>query len=87
MITSAQIRAGRGLLKWTQAMLAAKAGLSVVTMNMIESDNVVPRERTLIAIRDVMVQAGVEFLGENGKGLGVRFIETEQAGEDDARHR
>ena len=73
MISSAQIRAGRGLLKWTQAMLAAKAGVSVVTMNMIESDLVSPRDRTLAAIRDVLEKAGVEFIGDNGKGIGVRF--------------
>ena len=76
MISSAQIRAGRGLLKWTQAMLAARAGVSVVTMNMIESDQVAPRDRTMAAIREVLEAAGVEFLGEDGKGLGVRFSET-----------
>ncbi len=80
MISSAQIRAGRGLLKWTQAALAAKAGLSVVTLNMIESDTVSPRERTLASIRVVMEQAGVVFIGENGKGIGVCFADARQEG-------
>jgi transcriptional regulator with XRE-family HTH domain len=73
MITSAQIRAARGLLKWTQAALAHKAALSVVTLNMIESDTVNPRKGTMEAIRSVLEEGGVEFIGENGGGLGVRF--------------
>ena len=76
MISSAQIRAGRGLLKWTQAMLAAKAGLSVVTMNMIESDSVTPRERTLATIREVLEKAGVEFIERHGRGIGVCFADN-----------
>ena len=32
MITTAQIRAGRGLLKWTQAALAHRAAISAVTL-------------------------------------------------------
>jgi transcriptional regulator with XRE-family HTH domain len=73
MITSSQIRAARGLLKWTQAMLAAKAGISIVTLNMIESDNVHPRRTTLDSIRTVLEASGVEFIGQSQQGLGVRF--------------
>ena len=73
MITSAQIRAARGLLKWTQATLAARAATSIVTLNMIENDSVTPRPATLDGIRRALEAAGVEFLGENGNGLGVRF--------------
>ena len=73
MITSAQIRAARGLLKWTQAMLAARGGTSIVTLNMIENDSVTPRPATLDGIRRALEAAGVEFLGEEGGGLGVRF--------------
>src|SRR5689334_20630048 len=73
MITSAQIRASRGLLKWTQAMLAQRAQLSVVTLNMVESDSVDPRASTLRAIEAALAKAGIELLGEDGGGLGVRF--------------
>jgi transcriptional regulator with XRE-family HTH domain len=73
MITSAQIRAARGLLKWTQAMLAHKASLSVVTLNMIESDSVDPRVSTLRAIEQALERAGVEFIGTEEEGVGVRF--------------
>lgn len=72
-IAPAQIRAARGLLKWTQAMLAHRAGLSTVTLNMIENETVRPREGTLAAIRGALEQGGVQFLGEDGGGIGVRL--------------
>jgi predicted transcriptional regulator len=72
-MNSAQIRAARGLLKWTQSMLAHKASISVVTLNMIESDSVDPRASTLKSIQTVLEQAGVEFIGDEQEGLGVRF--------------
>ena len=74
MITAAQIRAARGLLKWTQATLAAKSGLSIVTLNMIESETVQPRKSSLTAIRQALEGGGAEFIGAGG-GLGVRFRE------------
>ena len=74
MITAAQIRAARGLLKWTQATLAAKSGLSIVTLNMIESETVQPRKSSLAAIRQALESGGAEFIGTGG-GLGVRFRE------------
>lgn len=72
-ISTAQIRAARGLLKWTQATLAHRAAISAVTLNMIENETVRPREFTLAAIRAALESGGVEFLGEHGAGLGVRF--------------
>jgi predicted transcriptional regulator len=71
MIISAQIRAARGLLKWTQAMLAHKAAISVVTLNMIENDSVDPRASTLRAIEDTLAKAGVKFIGNERDGVGV----------------
>jgi len=73
MISSAQIRAARGLLKWTQAMLAHRAAISIVTLNMIESDRVDPRASTLRAIEAALEKAGVEFIGSEREGLGVRL--------------
>ena len=68
MITSAQIRAGRGLLKWTQGLLAARAAISAVTLNMIESDQVAPRARTLDAIRAALEGEGVRSVGDAATG-------------------
>lgn len=73
MISIAQIRAARGLLKWTQATLAHRAAVSTVTLNMIENETVRPRESTLSAIRHALEAGGVEFLDEDGVGVGVRF--------------
>ena len=73
MISSAQIRAARGLLKWTQAMLAHRAAISIVTLNMIESDRVDPRASTLRAIATALEKAGVDFIGSEREGLGVRL--------------
>lgn len=73
MINSAQIRAARGLLKWTQAALAAKAGVSIVTLNMIEGETVQPRKSTLATLQRVLEGGGVEFIGDEDAGLGVKF--------------
>ncbi|MBB2963041.1 multiprotein-bridging factor 1 family protein [Methylobacterium sp. R2-1] len=70
-ITPAQIRAGRGLLKWTQGVLAHRAAVSVVTLNMIESDQVAPRAKTLDAIRSVLEGEGIRFIGDEAEGFGV----------------
>jgi hypothetical protein len=40
---------------------------------MIESDNVDPRASTLRAIEAVLEKAGVEFIGNEREGLGVRL--------------
>ncbi len=70
-ITPAQIRAGRGLLKWTQGVLASRASISAVTLNMIESDQVAPRVKTLDAIRSVLEGEGIRFIGDESEGFGV----------------
>ena len=79
MIVPAQIRAARGLLKWTQATLAHRASLSTVTLNMIENETVVPRPNTLESIQRALEQSGIEFLEEGGEGVGVRFQRQAEA--------
>ena len=78
-ISTAQIRAARGLLKWTQATLAHHAGLSAVTLNMIENDAIRPRPTTLAAVRRALEAGGVGFLEEDGAGVGVRFAAVPHA--------
>ena len=77
MISIAQIRAARGLLKWTQATLAHRASVSTVTLNMIENEAVRARDATLAAIRRALESGGVQFLEEDGVGVGVRFSRAE----------
>jgi hypothetical protein len=40
---------------------------------MIENEAVHPRQTTLEAIQHALEQGGVDFLAENGVGVGVRF--------------
>jgi DNA-binding XRE family transcriptional regulator len=71
MTTPAQIRAARALLDWTQADLAAKAGISPTSINTIEREKGDPKLSTLNAIRHALEQAGVEF--QDGDKPGVRI--------------
>jgi transcriptional regulator with XRE-family HTH domain len=73
MITSAQCRAARGLLDWSQQELAQKAGVGVVTVRQLEADTHEPRRATLDVVRRALESAGVEFIDENGGGAGVRL--------------
>jgi transcriptional regulator with XRE-family HTH domain len=70
---SAQCRAARALLKWTQDDLAANSGASAVTIRNFENDRSAPQKGTLLLIQKTLEDAGVEFIPGNGSGAGVRF--------------
>lgn len=69
----AQSRAARGLLKWTQADLAAAANVSEVTIRNFENEKSVPLRASLQVMRAALEAAGVIFVDENGEGPGVRL--------------
>lgn len=75
MITSAQIRAARGMLEWTRTDLAEKSGVGFSSMQRLESANGVPgaQFKTLEAIKDAFEKAGIEFIGSPDEGAGVRW--------------
>jgi transcriptional regulator with XRE-family HTH domain len=73
MITSAQCRAARGLLDWTQQKLADRARVGIVTVRQVEAGMSEPRKATLEVIRRALEAGGVEFIEENGGGPGVRL--------------
>lgn len=73
MITSAQCRAARALLDWSQQQLADAARVGVVTVRQFESGAAEPRRSTLDVITRAMEAAGVIFVAENGEGPGVRL--------------
>lgn len=73
MISSRQIRAARALLGWSQQELADRAIISLNAVVRIETDKVDPRASTLNAIENALKKAGIEFLGIDSKGEGVRF--------------
>ena len=76
MITPAQIRAARALLKWRQADLAEASGVSEIAIKNIERETTDPKATTLTAIQNAFHKAGVIFLDPNDVrdgGHGVRF--------------
>ena len=73
MITSAQCRAARGLLSWSQQNLADRADVGIMTIHQLEKEGSQPRRSTLAVVRRAFENAGVEFIDENGGGPGVRL--------------
>lgn len=82
MITSQQMRAARALLGLDQRRLAELAGLSLPTIQRMESSDGQVRGvvDTLVKVITALEGAGIELLGENapstGTGRGVRLRET-----------
>jgi transcriptional regulator with XRE-family HTH domain len=70
-VTSAQVRAARGLLNWTVRDLADKAGVHRNTVTNIETGRYGGDSETRSAIQRALERAGVEFT--NGKRPGVRL--------------
>ena len=73
MISPEQCRAARALLDWSQEELSKKASVGIVTVRQLEAGTHEPRRATLDVIRRALVEAGVEFIDENGGGPGVRL--------------
>ena len=73
MISPEQCRAARALLDWSQDQLSKKASVGIVTVRQLEAGTHEPRRATLDVIKRALVDAGVEFIDENGGGPGVRL--------------
>ncbi len=78
MITGAQIRAARALVRWTVEDLAKGAKVGVMTVRRAEANDgpVKMLPNNLSAIRAALEAAGVIFQDENGEGPGVRLRKT-----------
>ena len=76
MITSAQIRAGRALLRWSSARLSESSGVGTATIKRLEVMEGVPsgQVRTILAIKGALESAGVEFVGSPEQNPGVRLV-------------
>jgi len=74
-ITGAQIRAARALIRWSAKELAKAAGIGVATVSRaeVEDGTTSLTGANLAAIRLALEAAGIEFIPENGGGVGVRF--------------
>ena len=71
MITAEQLRAARAMLRWDQATIAEKTGLSVPTIKRMEggAGPVRGTYESVAAIQAALEAAGVEFLGGTGVQL------------------
>ena len=75
MITAEQIRGARGILKWSARELAEKTGLSLPTIQRMERDGGIygTLSRNVTAVQKALEEGGIEFIPENGGGVGVRL--------------
>jgi transcriptional regulator with XRE-family HTH domain len=73
MMTSAQCRAARALLDWSQQQLADASKVGNATIRNFEGGKSSPQNATLDVLRRALEAAGVEFIPENGSGVGVRL--------------
>lgn len=74
-LTSAQIRAGRALIRWRAEDLAEASAVGVATIRRAElaDGQTAMTVANQIAIRRALEAAGVEFIDQNGGGPGVRL--------------
>jgi len=72
-ITSAQCRAARGLLGWSQTDLSAASKTATKTIADFERGARAPYPRTLEDVRSALEKAGIVFIESNGGGPGVRL--------------
>jgi len=76
MITGAQVRAAKALIKWSGSDLAQNANVSISSIRRIEAVDGVPDStsvKVLNSIQKALEAAGIEFLGSPEDGPGVRL--------------
>jgi ribosome-binding protein aMBF1 (putative translation factor) len=74
-LSSGQIRAARGFLRWSAEELAARSSVSLRTIRRAElaEHQTSMTSANDMAVRRALESAGIEFIDENGGGLGVRI--------------
>jgi transcriptional regulator with XRE-family HTH domain len=74
MITAEQIRGARAMLRWSARKLAEMSGVSVPTIQRMESAVGVPKSisTNLDSIRRTLEDAGITFIDDD-EGPGVRL--------------
>lgn len=70
-----QIKAARALLGWSQEDLAEAAEVSIPTIKRLEASDgpLGGRAETTTKIVSALSSAGIQFIEENGGGVGVRL--------------
>ena len=76
---SAQIRAARALLGWSQDKLARTAGVGLTTLQRIEQNEGIVKGNfsTALKIQKALEQAGILFTDDEAGEIGVR-LQTEK---------
>jgi hypothetical protein len=80
MISGAQIRAARALLRWSAQDLADRAAVGIQTIKRFEAVDGVPpsRSSTLLDVKAALESAGIEFTGSPGKNPGITIRTDDQ---------
>ncbi len=80
MLKSVQLRAARALLGWTASELAERAGVHLSTVQRMERCHGTVRGNvtSLVAVLDVLLDLGIEFVSEDGR-VGVVLNEGNSA--------
>jgi transcriptional regulator with XRE-family HTH domain len=75
MLTSTQIRMARHALRWSVSEMAAFTGVSISTIKRIEASDGEPNstKANLATLQKALEAAGIEFIGTQEDGLGVRI--------------
>ena len=72
-----QLRMARAAVGWGVRELAEKAGVTANTVTRIEN-GADAKQSTMDRLKSALEAAGVEFIDENGGGLGVRMRNRQQ---------
>ena len=75
-MTPSQMRMARAALGWGVRDLAEKSGVAANTVTRIEN-GADAKQSTIDAMRSTFEAAGIEFIPENGGGVGIRFRERQ----------
>ena len=78
MMQSKQIRAARSLLGWNQSQLSEASGVNLGTVKRMEKDDEGLQNtynKNVTAVQQALEKSGIEFIPENGSGVGVRLKE------------
>ena len=77
---SAQIRAARALLGWSQDQLARRAGVGLATLRRIEQTEGIVKGNfsTVLKIQKALEKAGILFTDDEGGEIGVRLKTDKQ---------
>jgi len=74
-ISSAQLRAARAWLNWTQAELAKTASVAKTVVNRYEQGHSVPHAESIKKMQGALETAGIRFQFDGMKGTGIIVID------------